>query len=196
MIDEPKPHQEEGGMPSDDAAALKKALETERTARKELEKLLKGREKAEEEAKAAKEREDLEKRGEYEKIRAADQAALKKAHEEIESLRASIRKGAIARAATEAISAHNGIPKALEPHLSAALEAVGENEDLRVVAVGDPGKTASDLVATWKKSPDWAWAFHGSGASGSGSPPVKTGVLPTNETISPVQRLNRAFGTP
>lgn len=165
----PEPKPEGGTPPADDTSGLKKALEAERQRARELEKQLKSREKDEDDARTAKEREDLEKRGEYEKLRAADMAALKKAEEQVQALVARDRKAAINRAALEAINAHDGIAKALEPHLMVALEAVGE--DNKVVVSGDASKSAADLVASWRKDPEWSWAFKGTGASGAGTAP-------------------------
>lgn len=172
---EPTP---DGGTPvGEDTSALKRALEAERRKARELERMLKDREKAEEEARTAKEREEMEKRGEYEKLRAADLAALKKYQDEIETLKGKERKLAISRAAIEAITSNGGIPKALEPHLLSTLEAVPDGDGFKIVAVGDPSKTAHEIVSEWKRDPEWAWAFKGVGASGGGASPHANGVV-------------------
>lgn len=192
QIPEPKP---EGGTPAaDDTSGLKKALEAERIRARELEKQLKAREKAEEDARTAKEREEMEKRGEFEKLRAQDQAKLKEAQDKIDGLLQKDRKAAITRAAFDAISAHDGIPKALEPHLLGALEAVQDGDGYKVVVAADPSKDAAALVAGWRKDPEWAWAFKGTGASGAGTLPggkaLSGKTLPHSKflTLTPKER--------
>lgn len=133
----------------------------------EKEKALKDREKAEADAKAAKEREDLERKGEYEKLSAVDKAALKAAEEKASILEAKIRNGARDRAAMEAIQAVKGIPKALLPHITPNLEVINDGDDYKVVVKGDPGKKLVDYVASLKN--EMAWGFEGSGASGGGA---------------------------
>jgi tripartite-type tricarboxylate transporter receptor subunit TctC len=161
----------EGVTPTaEDTTALKKALEAERRKAREFERMLKDRERTEEEVKTAKEREEMERRGEYEKLRAADQAALKKYQDEIEALRGKEKKMAIGHAALEAITSSGGRPKALELHLLQRLEAVPDGEGFKIVVAGDPSKTAKELVAEWKLDPEWAWGFNGVGASGSSAP--------------------------
>lgn len=190
----PEPKPEGVTPPADDQSGLKKALEAERTRARELEKQLKARERAEEDARTAKERDELERKGEYEKLRAADASKLKEAQERIDALLAKDRKAAITRAALDAISAHDGIPKALEPHLLAALEAVQDGEGYKVVVTADPGKDAASLVAAWRKDPDWSWAFKGSGASGAGTLPSGKGmpgkVIPHSQflKLTPTER--------
>lgn len=133
----------------------------------EKEKALKDREKAEADAKTAKEREDLERKGEYEKLSAVDKAALKAAEEKALILETKIRNGARDRAAMEAIQAVKGIPKALLPHITPNLEVINDGDDYKVVVKGDPGKKLVDYVASLK--PEMAWGFEGSGASGGGA---------------------------
>lgn len=133
----------------------------------EKEKALKDREKAEADAKTAKEREDLERKGEYEKLSAVDKAALKAAEEKALILETKIRNGARDRAAMEAIQAVKGIPKALLPHITPNLEVINDGDDYKVVVKVDPGKKLVDYVASLK--PEMPWGFEGSGASGGGA---------------------------
>lgn len=174
MSDEPNIDGQPSGEkpPAEETSGLKKALQAERARANELEKQLKQIQKLEDDAKAAKERESLERKGEYEKLRAQDLARIKELEGAIEAARSKERQGLISRAALEAISQHGGIAKALEPHLLGALEAIPDGEGYKIVSAGDPSKSAADLVASWKRESDWAWAFLGSGASGSGAPPA------------------------
>lgn len=144
----------------------------------EKEKALKDREKAEADAKAAKEREDLERKGEYEKLSAVDKAALKAAEEKAGILEAKIRNGARDRAAMEAIQAVKGIPKALLPHITPNLEVINDGDDYKVVVKGDPGKKLVDYVASLKN--EMAWGFEGSGASGGGAGQSSGNGTPTD----------------
>lgn len=146
---------------------LKSALQKERERANAAEKALKEREKAEADAKLAKEREDLERKGEYEKLSAADKAAIKAAEEKAQALETKLRSGAIERAALDAIQAAKGIPKALLPHIVPILEAVPEGEGFAIKIKGDPAKKLTDYVASLKA--EMAWGFEGSGASGSGA---------------------------
>jgi len=146
---------------------LKSALQKERERANAAEKALKDREKTEAEALARKEREDLEKKGEYEKLSAADKAALKAAEERAQALDAKLRSGAIERAALEAVTSVKGIPKALLPHILPNLEAVPDGDGFAVKVKGDPAKKITDFVSSLKA--EMAWGFEGSGASGSGA---------------------------
>lgn len=145
---------------------LKSALQKERERANTAEKALKERERTEAEEKAKKEREDLEKRGEYEKLSAADKAALKAAEEKAQALETRIRNEKRDRAAMDAVLAVKGIPKALLPHITPNLEVIPDGEDYKVVLKADPGKKLTDYVASLKT--EMAWGFEASGASGSG----------------------------
>ena len=133
----------------------------------DAEKALKDRETAEATAKAAKEREELERKGDYEKLSAADKAALKAAEEKATALEGRIRNGVRDRAALEAIQSANGISKALLPHITPNLEVIPDGDDFRVVVKGDAGKPLAEYISSLKT--EMPWGFNGSGASGSGS---------------------------
>lgn len=145
-----------------------KAMRKLRSELAEKERLIKEREKAEADAKSAKEREDLERKGEYEKLRAQDQEAIKALQSKADQLESRLRNGARDRAAMEAITAAGGIPKALLPHLVSSLEVVTDGEDYKVVVKADPGKKLTDYVLGLKN--EMPWGFNGSGASGGGAP--------------------------
>jgi len=125
--------------------------------------------KAEADHKAAKEREELERKGEYEKLSAADKAALKAAEERAATLEAKIRNGERDRALMEAMSdaAVRGIPKALLPHIQDQVEVVPDGEDFKVVPKGNPALKLTEFVSAFKK--DMPWGFEASGASGGGA---------------------------
>lgn len=146
---------------------LKSALAKERERANNAEKALKDREKTEAEEKARKEREDLERKGEYEKLSAADKAALRASEERAQALESRLRNGARDRAAMEAITASGGIPKALLPHITGNLEVVPDGEDYRVVVKGNPGQKLADYVASLKE--EMPWGFNASGMSGGGT---------------------------
>ena len=146
---------------------LKSALQKERKAREDAEKALKEKERKEAETKEQQEREAAEKRGEYDKLRAQDQEALKKEREAREALESRLRNGAIERAALEALTASGAIPKALLPHVLPNLEAVHDGDNFKVTVKANPGQSLTDYVAGLKA--DMPWGFNGSGASGSGA---------------------------
>lgn len=147
-----------------------KAMRKLRSELAEKERLIKEREKAEADAKSAKEREDLERKGEYEKLRAQDQEAIKALQSKADQLESRLRNGARDRAAMEAITAAGGIPKALLHHLVSSLEVVTDGDDYKVVVKADPGKKLTDYVLGLKN--EMPWGFTGTGASGGAAPPA------------------------
>lgn len=178
-----------------DENPVKATVDKLRQERDELEKALRAREKSEADAKAAKEREEMERRGEYEKLRAADLEALKKAEARIEALEAERRDGIRDRAAEEAIIAANGIPKALLPHLRPILEVIPDGESFKVVVKGSPEKKLQDFVTGLRS--EMPWGFNGTGASGSGAPASGTSKAPVinDPNTSPIERLKAARRT-
>ena len=137
----------------------------------ELERALKARDQKEADERSAREREDLEKRGDYEKASAGYQKRIKELEEALGAQATSIHRERIGRAAVEALAKHGGIPKALQRHLEDALEHVADGDGYKVVVKGDPAMTPEALVTKWKADPEWAFGFNGSGASGSGAQP-------------------------
>ena len=148
-------------------SGLKSALQKEREAREAAEKALKAKEQAEEDQKRKTEEELALKRGEFDKIRAQDQAAIKAAEEKALALESKLRNGAMERAAMEAIVASGGIPEALMPHVTSLLEVVAEGDSFKVLVKGEPGKKLGDFVAGLKESKPWG--FQPSGANGGGA---------------------------
>lgn len=185
---QPLPNAEGVMPPAEDTSGLKKALDAERQARKELEKLLKARETSEAEAKAAKERDEDERKGNYEKIRAQDMAEIKSAKDRADALENRIRNSALNAAAIEAIVSANGIPEALLSHVTAALEVVPDGDEYKVVLKSDPSKKITDYVLSLRA--EKAWGFNGSGASGGGGIPKVGKTTTTGKAISSNDLLN------
>lgn len=130
---------------------------------------LKAKEKAEEEGKRKAEEELALKRGEFDKVRAQDQEALKKAQDENAALMARIQNGARDRALMEALAdpSVKGIPKALLPHLQSQVEVLADGEDYKVVPKGNPGQKLTEFISGLKK--DMPWGFEGANANGGGA---------------------------
>lgn len=165
----PNPQEPEGGKPTgEDNSGLKKALDAERQARKELEKQLKAI--TETEAKRQQEAEEAKARatGDFEKLKADYEAKTKAALDRADALEAKFRNGHRDRAAMEAIVAAGGIPDALMPFVTASLEVVAEGEDYKVLVKGNPGTKITDFVASLKQ--DKPWGFQPTGANGGGAP--------------------------
>lgn len=154
---------------------LKSALQKERKRAEEAEKALKAKLKSEEDAKTQREREDMEKRGEYDKLRAQDTAKIDELTKQLEGQKANIHRERIGRATLEALGKHGGITKALAHHLEGLLEHVADGDGYKVVVKGEPALTPDALVAKWKADPEWAFGFNGSGMAGGGTPPAGGG---------------------
>ena len=162
-----------------------KALHAERERADKAEKALKDREKIEEESKRKTEEELALKRGEFDKVRAQDQEALKKAQDENAALLAKIQNGARDRALMEALAdpSVKGIPKALLPHLQSQVEVIADGEDFKVVPKGNPGQKLTEFISGLKK--DMPWGFEGVNANGGGAQnPGKTNTTETTTTNS------------
>ena len=159
-----------GETPPEDTSALKKALDAERQARKELERTIKAKEQAEAEAKANAERAELERKGEWEKLKAnveAEKAALAKERDEAQGrFKAHLIKSQV----TAAIAAAKGDPlllKLVESDFEAVLDPDGNH---RVITKGGDSKTPALHIEALKKDPAYGRFFDGSGTSGGGAP--------------------------
>lgn len=135
--------------------------------RDELAKALRAHEKAEADAKAVKDREDLERKGEYEKLSAADKAALKAAEERVQNLESKFRMSSRERFLQEAMAAVGAIPEALGPHVRDLFEDVPDGDGFKHVVKGDAGKKAADFLAAFKETKPWA--FQPTGSTGGGA---------------------------
>lgn len=169
-----------------DDSGAKSAIQKERERAEAAEKALKDRQKAEEDAAKAKEREDQEKKGEYEKLKAALEAEAKTAKDQVAALEAKLRNGHRDRAAMEAITAANGIPKALLPHITPLLEVVPDGDDFKVLVKGDPGKKLGDFVAGLKE--EMPWGFQATGSTGGGTS-TSQGKTSTGQPTSSVELI-------
>lgn len=174
---------EDGKFHLESNDGLKSALQKEREARHAAEKAL----KAEAEAKTAREKEAEEAKaratGDFEKLKASMEAEAKAAKEEAAALKNRILTERRDRAATEAIAAAGGIPEALMPHVTSALEVVAEGDDFKVLVKGNPAQKVADFVTGLKESKPWGFqptGATGGGASnhqgGAGKPEPKTSV--------------------
>lgn len=179
MPEDPKPPVDPaaGGTPApEDNSALKKALDEERKARKELERTIKAKEQADAEAKAAAEKADLERKGEWDKLKAtveAEKAALAKERDEAQShFKAHLIKSQV----TAAIAAAKGDPlllKLVESEFEAVLDPDGNH---RVVTKGGESKTPALHIEALKKDPAYGRFFDGSGTTGGGAPAAGGGI--------------------
>jgi hypothetical protein len=107
--------------------------------------------------------------GNYEKVSAADKAALKAAQDEASALKSKLLNGTRDRALMEAMSdpTVKGIPKALLPHIQDQVEVVPDGDGFKVVPKANPAQKLTDFVNGFKA--DMAWGFEGSGMSGGGA---------------------------
>ena len=191
-------------------SGLHKALEGERTARKEIEaqfkqfdgidpdevrKVLADRVKAEQEKSRAEG--DFEKLLTQERDKFAKELSLR--DEGAKGLRRDLAGALIDSAATKAISKFNGDAELLLPHVQANTKLVEVNGKHVAVVLDEAGeprlapdaKTATDymgiehLVSGWKGAGKFAGAFAGTGASGGGaSASTRNGGAGTPRRIS------------
>lgn len=178
---------EDGKFHLESNDGLKSALQKEREARHAAEKAL----KAEAEAKTAREKEAEEAKaratGDFEKLKASMEAEAKAAKEEAAAYKTRILTERRDRAATEAIAAAGGIPEALMPHVTSALEVVAEGDDFKVLVKGNPAQKVADFVTGLKESKPWG--FQPTGATGSGASNHQ-GKPPANgEPVTSVQLI-------
>lgn len=174
---------------------IKKALDSEREARKEMEKRLSRFEDVDldefKELKAEKEKAEQERaraEGDFEKLleqeRQKFNKELQSRDERMKSLQSSLESALIDSAATKAISKYEGDAELLLPHVRSQtklMEVDGRHQAVVVDDTGEPrlspeAQTATDymgiehLVGSWKENGKFAGAFAGSGASGGGAP--------------------------
>lgn len=105
-------------------------------------------------------------------------AERKKAEDERDEMFRDMQRNMLEREAMEAIAAHKGRPSLLRREVMAQLKLVNDN-GWKVRVVDDDGDerydgdgkpmTVANLVALMRQSDDYAAAFDGDGASGSGS---------------------------
>ena len=177
----------------EDTSGLKSALEKERKARADFEKMAKqyqGLGKSPEEiAELVKkheesEREKLENKGEWDKLKAqlleSHKKELAARDEAVQKMKATLESYLVDASATEAIAAARGVPQLLLPHVKASVKVVEEEGKYHVRVVDKDGSprmnskgeylSIKDLVAEMRESDVFARAFEGNGTSGSGAP--------------------------
>lgn len=156
----------EGGM--EDVAGLKSALAAERQARKDAERAAKAKEADEASAKAQAEKAEMERKGEWEKLRQtveAEKASLAKERDTaLEGLKAQLIKSHV----NAAIAEHKGskhLAKLVEDQFEAVLSPEGDH---KVIVKGDPAKTPAQFIEGLKKDASYGAFFEGSDTSGGG----------------------------
>lgn len=160
----------------------------------------------------AREREEAEKKGHYDKLLAEKDKAYAKELETKESERraalAAVEEYVIDAQATAAIVSAKGKARLLLPLVKAQLKATkGEDGKYRVMVLDSDGEerrnpktsaplSIAELVAEMKADPDLGQAFEGSGATGGGASGAQAGARGVDlSKLSPVELAARAFGT-
>ena len=203
----------------EDLGALKRALEREKAERRKYARLAEERGAVDPEEyktlkadKEAREREEAEKKGHYDKLLAAKDAMYAKERETLENERRAallaVEEYVVDAQATAAIAAHGGIPKLLLPLVKAQLKAVkGEDGKYRVAVLDADGEerrnpktnaplSISELVAEMKTDPEFGGAFKSSGASGGGATAAASGARGQDlSKLSPLQKVERAYNS-
>jgi len=190
----------------EDNSGLKSALEKERKRARELEKTVRAYEgvgmtpeeiaelvKAREEAEKA----SLEKKGEWETLKAQmlekHQKELESRDREVEKMKQTLESYLVDAAATEAIASAKGIPQLLLPHVKSAVKVVEEDGAYKVRVMGKDGPrvnakgeflTIKDLVAEMRESEIFSRAFEGTGTTGSGTPANRGQTRPGSFILS------------
>ena len=200
----------------EDVGGLKSALEKERRDRKAAERKLKDMgdiDPEEVERLRAESEERAEKDGDVERKLTLAQKKFDREKAELETKVLArdkkIHQLVAENVATEAITEAGGKPKVLLPHILASTKVVEEDGDFVAIVVdgkgnerpaksGDKRFTLKDLVLEVKADEDFAGAFDGTGASGSGAPQVTTrgsrAPAPSREEAQGVEAQKRASG--
>lgn len=157
----------DGGF--EDVAGLKSALEKERQARRDAERAAKTKENEEEARKSAAEKAEMERKGEWDKLRQtveAEKAALAKERDTaMEGLKSTLIKAHV----NAAIAEHKGnrhLAKLVEDQFEAILSPDGNH---KVVVKGDAAKTPAQFIEGLKKDTSYGAFFEGSDTSGAGT---------------------------
>lgn len=150
------------------------ALQKERDRAEAAEKALKEREASEAAARAEAERIELERKGDYEKLKANAMAETEKLTKELAAERAAREEHLKESAAVAALGAAGlKVNRFLLAEVKNALEVV----DGKVRVKGDPSSTPEKLLAKLKEDPECAGLFPASG-SGGGTPTPGGGSAP------------------
>lgn len=174
----------------EDVGGLKSALDKERKARKEAEAKVKkigDIDPDEYERLRAESEERSEKEGDVEKKLTTAQKKFDREKAELEqkvlARDKKIHQLVLENTAKDAIEAAGGKPKVLLPHVLTKAKVIEEDGDFVPVVLDEKGNerpaksgdkrfTLEDLVLELKADDEFAGAFNGTGASGSGAPPV------------------------
>ena len=177
----------------EDTSGLKSALEKERKTARELEKLARqyqGLGKSPDEiaelvkAQEESEKNKLEQKGEWEKLKAqlleSHKKELSARDEAVQKMKGTLESYLVDAAATEAIAAAKGIPQLLLPHVKSAVKVIEEDGKYQVRVVGPDGSPRmnakgeflgiKDFVSEMRESEVFSRAFEGTGTTGSGTP--------------------------
>lgn len=190
----------------EDTSGLKSALDKERKARADFEKMAKKfgdigmtpeeiaeLVKKQEEA----ERQKMESKGEWDKLKVQLLESHKKETDELKTelstLKDEYESSIIEREAISAISSAKGFTQLLLPHVKMRIRAVKEDNRYHVRVIDKDGVprmnskgeflSVSDLVAEMRESEIFRHGFDGTGTSGSGVPSNATGVRVPNSQV-------------
>lgn len=169
MSEDPKPNADGGKPEAEDTSALKKALTEERQARKELERLVKAQETAKADEKAAADKAEMERKGEWEKLKLAVEAEKAQLLKEKDEAALGLKSYLLKAELTTAIAANKGNPHLLKLVQDQFEVLISPDGAHKVFAKGDPTKTPSTFIEGLKKDASYGAFFEASGASGSGS---------------------------
>ena len=202
--------------PGDDLAELKRALEREKAERRKFARLAEERGSVDPEeykalkaAQEAREREEAERKGHFDKIIAQKdsqyQQELSKRDADLKAALSAVERYVLDAEIAQAVSAHKGKLKILAPHVKAQLKAINEGGQYRVAVIDADGDerfnpktnapmTVAELVAEMKLDPEFGGAFESSGATGGGaSGAASTRAGADFSKLAPVDRLAKAF---
>lgn len=191
----------------EDTNGLKSALEKERKARSEYEKTVRqyqGLGKSPDEiaelvkAQEESEKNKLEQKGEWEKLKAqlleSHKKELAARDEAIQKMKGTLESYLVDAAATEAIAAAKGIPQLLLPHVKSAVKVIEEDGKYQVRVVGPDGSPRmnakgeflgiKDFVSEMRESEVFSRAFEGTGTTGSGTPANRGQTRPGSFILS------------
>ena len=181
----------------EDTSGLKSALQAERKARADFEKMAKqyqGLGKSPEEIIELVKKQDeaergkLEQKGEWDKLKAqlleSHKKELTAREEAVQKMKATLESYLVDASATEAIATAKGVPQLLLPHVKASVKVVEEDGKYHVRVVDKDGSPRmnskgeyigiKDLVAEMRESEIFMRAFDGDGTSGSNAPSSTT----------------------
>ena len=199
----------------EDPANLKSALQKEREAAKNAAKQVKAWEsigKTPEEiqelleAQQKKQEEDLNKAGEWDKLKAQMNDQFAKEKEKLQSAltakERAIEKHLIDAQATAAIAELKGVPALLLPHVKASVKVIEEDGEYSVRVVGPDGNprvnaqgdylSIKDLVSEMRQSDIFGRAFEASGTSGSGTSSAKGSGADKVKKVSEMSSAEKA----